>query len=144
MMLGNGIEEFTKRILSVEKEDKAQFGRLNAAQMICHCTDQLRMLFGEIKGLKRQDVDLKKLREMMMRKETVPTVEGLDQLAGDGTKPIDFSKDKDTLLEYLNRFKNCDDECQFHFHPYLGDISAEYWEKLVIQHLDHHLNQFGR
>ena len=32
--------EFVERILSVRPDDKAEFGRMNVSQMICHCADQ--------------------------------------------------------------------------------------------------------
>jgi hypothetical protein len=137
-------EEFIKRIISVSENDKAGFGQMNVFQMICHCADQFRIMFGEIDGLRRQDVDVAKLREMAMRKETVPTVDGLDQVAGKGTKPTSFEKDKEILISYLNRFYEVDEKYKFSFHPYYGDIDKSQWERLIIHHLDHHLNQFGR
>ena len=136
--------EFIYRIKSVTPDDKALFGRMNVFQMICHCTDQLRMLFGEIPGLRRQQVEIEKLREMTMKKETVPTPDGLDQLAGDGTKPCDLEKDKETLIAYLNKFTECDESFNFSFHPYFGDCDRARWEWLVNHHLNHHLGQFGR
>jgi hypothetical protein len=137
-------EEFVKRILSVSENDKASFGQMNVSQMICHCADQFRIMFGEIEGLKRQTVDVVKLREMAMRNETVPTVDGLDQVAGKGTKPTSLEKDKEILILYLNRFNEIDEKYKFSFHPYYGDIDKSQWERLIIHHLDHHLNQFGR
>jgi len=137
-------DEFVKRILSVDKEDKAKFGQMTVFQMVCHCTDQFRMMFGEIEWLKRQNVDLVKLREMMIRKETVPTVEGLDQIAGGGTKPISLDNDKEKLILYLYRFFETEEEYKFSFHPYFGLIGKSQWDKLVVQHLNHHLSQFGR
>lgn len=137
-------EEFINRIRTVSNDDIAKFGQMNVFQMICHCADQFRMLFGEIEGLKRQNVDLAKLKEMAARNETLPTVEGLDQVAGGGTKPTDFSKDKETLISYLNKFAECDEIHVFSFHPYFGVMNKSHWERLVDHHLNHHLNQFGR
>lgn len=137
-------DELIRRILAVTAEDKANFGKMNVFQMICHCADQFRMMFGEINGLRRQNVDVVKLREMALKKETVPTVEGLDQIAGEGTKPTEFEKDKEILVLYLNRFTETDDNYKFSFHPYFGEVNKAVWEKLVLYHLDHHLNQFGR
>ena len=136
--------EFIKRIELVTAEDKPLFGKMNVRQMICHCADQFRMMFGEIEGLKKQNVDLAKLKEMVARNETVPTVEGLDQAAGGGTKPTELHKDKETLIAYLNRFNITGDDYKFSFHPYYGDINKAVWERLVVHHLDHHLKQFGR
>jgi len=137
-------EEFIKRILAVSENDKAAFGQMNVCQMICHCADQFRIMFSEIDGLRRQAVDVVKLRELAMRNETVPTVDGLDQVAGDGTKPTFLENDKKILISYLNKFLETDDKYIFSFHPYYGDIKKSQWEKLIIHHLDHHLNQFGK
>jgi len=135
---------FIKRILSVKPEDKPAFGKMNVNQMVCHCTDMFRMMFGEIEGLKRQNVDTSKFPEMITKKETLPVADGLDQAAGGGTKPIDFGTDKQTLVLYLNRFYNTDDKYTFSFHPYYGVISRDQWDRLTLFHLNHHLNQFGR
>ncbi len=87
-------DDFINHILSIQPNDQAKFRRMNVSQMICHCTDQFKMMFGKIKGLKRQKVDLIKIKEMAARNETVPTVEGLDQFAGGGTKPAYFNNEK--------------------------------------------------
>jgi hypothetical protein len=136
--------EFVKRIISVSPDDKAKFGQMNVSQMICHCADQLRMAFGEIEGLKRQNVDLAKLQEMRTKGETLPTVDGLDQVAGDGTKPTEFENDKKILIDYLERYFSTDDNYKFSFHPYFGDCDKVRWDKLVVHHLNHHLGQFER
>lgn len=136
--------QFVKRISAVDKNDTAKFGRMNVNQMICHCADQFRMMFGEFPGLQRQNVDLKKLMEMTRNNETVPTVDGMDQLAGGGTKPTDLELDKKTLIEYLNKFCECSEDYKFSFHPFFGDMDKIRWERLVIHHLNHHLNQFNR
>jgi len=135
---------FIKRVESVEQTDKAKFGQMNVNQMICHCTDQLRMAFGEVEGLRIQKIDFAALKEKMAKGETVPTVDGLDQLAGEGTKPAAFENDKMTLIAYIEKFFDSGDEAPFHFHPYFGEMNKEKWNRLVLHHLNHHLAQFGR
>jgi hypothetical protein len=137
-------EEFSKRISEVSAEDKALFGKMNVSQMICHCTDQIRMSFGEIDGLKIQKADINEFREMAKRGETVPTVDGLNQVAGFGTKPKEFDMDKETLIAYLNKFLVTEEKYKFSFHPYFGVIDKNQWDRLMVYHLDHHLGQFGR
>lgn len=137
-------KEFLERINSVTQNDKGLFGKMNVNQMIVHCTDQIRMALGEIEGLYRQNVDMKKIREMAARGESVSTVDGLDQTAGQGTKPTEFENDKKILVEYLERFVNTGSDFSFHFHPFLGEMNKESWNRLVIYHLNHHLKQFGR
>lgn len=136
--------DFIRRIGTVNPDDKAKFGKMNVSQMICHCADQFRMMFGEVKGLRRQNIDPEELKRKTINREPLPTVDGLDQVAGGGTKPTDFDNDKETLINYLNTFNKTDESHMFSFHPFLGDIDRNYWERLVIHHLNHHLEQFGR
>ncbi len=135
---------FINRVLSVQENDEVKFGKLNVKQMICHCEDRFRMLFGEIEGLYKQNVDMQEIRAKVQRGESVQTVDGLDQVAGEGTQPTVFEQDKQILVDYINRFSECNNDFEFSFHPFMGDINGEYWEKVVIHHLDHHLGQFGR
>ena len=144
MFLRKEKTDFINRITQMQEDDKAKFGEMNVNQMVSHCADQFRMLFGEIEGLKREKVDLQKMREKIQRNESVQTVEGLDQVAGGGTKPVDFEKDKKTLISYIDKFSKCEEDYKFSFHPFIGEITGEHWERLVIHHLEHHLTQFGR
>ena len=143
-MTDEKINEFINRIHSVNKDDKAKYGKMNVYQMVCHCADQFRMMFGEIEGLKRQEVNVAELIEMSIKNITVPTPEGLDQVDGGGTKPTELGNDKKILIDYLNRFNECDDNYKFSFHPYFKEIDKKQWERLVISHLNHHLSQFNR
>ncbi len=136
--------EFEIRINSVCEKDKPKFGQMNVNQMICHCADQLRVAFGEMKGIHKEDVDLKKLRILIAKGETVPTVDGLNQVAGQGTKPTNLADDKAVLIKYIEKFIECGDDFPFHFHPFLGEMDKKKWDNLVISHLDHHLKQFNR
>lgn len=136
--------EFVKRINAIEQNDTAKFGKMNVNQMVCHCTDQLRMALGEIKGLYRENVDMAQIREMMAAGKSLPTVDGLDQTAGQGTKPANLDDDKTVLIGYIEKFISCGDDFPFHFHPFLGDMNKEKWDRLVVHHLNHHLGQFGR
>ena len=144
MFLKNEKADFKNRIVKVKENDKAKFGKMNVNQMVCHCADQFRMLFGEIKGLKRENVNLREMRAKIQRNETVKTVDGLDQVSGEGTKPKDFEEDKKILISYIDKFSQCANDYKFSFHPYMGEITGDQWESLVIHHLKHHLSQFGR
>ncbi len=135
---------FVSRIKEVEENDIAKYGKMNVHQMIFHCADQFSMLFGEIEGLKRENVDLREMREKLQRNESVRTVNGLDQSAGKGTKPTTFEQDKELLISYINKFSECERDYKFSFHPFIGEVNGEYWERVVIHHLNHHLTQFGR
>ncbi len=137
-------EVYINRIIALEKDDKAIFGQMNVSQMICHCSDLFRVMFGEMDGLKEQKVDIAKLRELSMRNETIPTLDGLDQMKGEGTKATTFENDKNILIGYLERFHDVDEKFKFPAHPYWGELNKIKWGKMLIYHLNHHLKQFGR
>lgn len=137
-------DNLIKRISSIQDTDTAKFGKMNVNQMICHCTDQLRMAMGEIEGLYREKVDMVKIREMRDAGKSLPTVDGLDQVQGQGTRPTTLENDKKILIDYIEKFISCSDDFPFHFHPFMGDMNKEKWDRLVVYHLNHHLDQFGR
>lgn len=131
------------RINLLNKFLNPKWGKMNVSQMVCHCTDQLRLLFGEIPGIQMEEVDIKEIQLMARLGKTIKTVNGLDQIMGEGTKPELFENDIITLKNYISRFVETDDDYTFHFHPYYGELDKERWDRLVVYHLDHHLKQFG-
>lgn len=142
-MTKDQLETFFSRIDKLTKNRMSLFGKMNAHQAICHCTDQFRMAFGEKKAEEYGNVDSNKLIALARAGKTVPTPKGFDQVKGEGTKPVDFEKDKKLLKKYIIKFSKLPTNYKFSEHPFLGNISRKRWEELVNYHLNHHLNQFG-
>ena len=142
-MTKDRIEGFFLRIDKLTLQHKALFGKMSVHQMICHCADQIRMSLGEKKSTEYEKVDPKEIIALTRSGKTVPTPKGFGQVEGEGTKPVDFNEDKETLKKYIDRFSELPIDYEFSEHPYFGNMNRKQWESLVNYHLDHHLKQFG-
>jgi hypothetical protein len=142
-MTKDKIEIFFLRIDKLTLQHKALFGKMNVHQMICHCADQFRLAFGEKKAREYGRVDPNEIIALARSGKTAPTPKGFDQVEGEGTKPLDFNEDKETLKKYIIKFSELPADYKFSTHPYFGDVDRKWWESLVNYHLDHHLKQFG-
>ncbi|WP_190810931.1 DUF1569 domain-containing protein [Flagellimonas sp. S3867] len=134
---------FFSRIDGLTIDQKPSFGKMNAHQMICHCTDFFRMAIGQKKALEYGQVNPKEITARAKRGETVPTPKGFGQVEGNGTKPLDYEEDKETLKKFIIEFRQLSSDYAFFPHPYFGNLPKEKWERLAIYHLNHHLEQFN-
>lgn len=138
-----------KRIRAIEESDKAKWGKMNAHQMICHCTDQLRLGSGEKEarfvGNKLTTTLIKHLILLGMPapKGKVETMPEIKQGAG-GTPPKNFEKDRQELIDLINSFDRAFADNQKRKHPAFGDMNYKQWSRLGFIHLDYHIRQFGR
>ncbi len=137
------IKKIIERIDTLRPDQKPLFGRMNAHQMICHCTDQFRLAMGTKVALEYGKVSTVKIMLLAKTGKTVPTPKGFGQVEGEGTAPSDFETDKRILKEHLLKYSNLDDDFDYPPHPYFGKINKKRWNDLVVYHLDHHLGQFG-
>lgn len=137
-------QEFLRRIDALTLANKPKFGKMNVHQMVCHCTDQLRLAFGTI--LPDEDylkIDPKEVKELALTKKTVPTPKGLGQTEGGGTQPTTFENDLALLKAHLSDFINLSEDFEYAPHPYFGQFDKRRWTSLTIYHLNHHLSQFN-
>ena len=143
-MLEEQFQDFLGRIDSLTPEHRPVFGKMNVHQMICHCTDQLRLAFGTLKPDEDYiKIDPKKVKALALSKKTVPTPKGLGQAEGGGTRPTTFDNDKALLKSYLEEFVNLLEDFDFAPHPYFGAFDKRRWTNLTVYHLNHHLSQFN-
>ncbi|WP_420602958.1 DUF1569 domain-containing protein [Flagellimonas sp.] len=137
------MQEFFLRIEELTIEQEPSFGKMNAHQMICHCTDFFRMAMGAKKALEYGNVDPNEIKAAARQGKTVQTPKGFGQVEGNGTKPTDFEEDKETLKKFILEFMQLPINHEFAPHPYFGNLTKEKWERLAIYHLNHHLEQFN-
>ena len=117
---------------------------MNVHQMVCHCTDQLRLAIGTIKPDKNYiKIDPKEIKILALAKKTVQTPKGLGQTEGGGTRPTTFENDKALLKAHLQEFINLSEDFEFAPHPYFGTFDKRRWSRLTIYHINHHLSQFN-
>ncbi len=138
-------EECTKRVQQLTEEMPAQWGSMNAAQMLAHCSEILEVSNG--KELKNTPF-LAKLFKGYIRKMVVG-----DKPYGKGTKTHpqylqrdsgDFQEQKSRLLSSLDTFHTMDKQQATSIrHAMFGTMSLEERGWSAYKHLDHHLTQFG-
>lgn len=138
------INELVQRINSLEYADQAQWGKMNAYQMLKHCTMSEEMFQGKqvykrlfigklfggmaLKGILKNELPLKK------NQPTHPNM----KITGTG----DLQAERQKWIELINGYGSFSNP-EF-IHPFFGKMTQEQIGNYVYKHTDHHLRQFGR
>ncbi|HUM01985.1 MAG TPA: DUF1569 domain-containing protein [Thermoanaerobaculia bacterium] len=137
--------EILERLDRLQRGAARQWGKMEPAQMLAHCTAALEVAVGDTP---REQALIGKLFGPFVKKKllgpepfsknspTDPAFVILD--------PRDFTKEKTRLLGVLARF--CDAgpaAAHGRIHSFLGRLEGEEWGVMMFKHLDHHLRQFG-
>jgi hypothetical protein len=137
------IEIIFQRLDQLKIDSIPLFGKMNAHQMVCHCTDQIRLALGTFMAEEYGRLEPKEVIALSKAGKTVPAAKGLGQVEGGGTKPINFSTDVKLLKQHILDFSMLNENFEFGLHPYFGHMTKEKWIRLTLYHLNHHFNQFG-
>ncbi len=141
------LAEVASRLSELGPASKRKWGRMTAHQMVCHLADALRIALGDKPAPPR--VDTWTSRNVIRRvalyaplrwPQGIPTVQGIDQAAGEGTTPAVFESDRDALVQMHERLAA---EATDRVHPIFGPLSRAEWLIWAYRHADHHLRQFG-
>ena len=136
--------EIINRLQSLQPNAQAKWGKMSVAQMMAHCQAPIEVYFSEKKmtrglmGLLFGKVAKKKLFSDKPWPKSLPTAKEF-KIADQK----DFQKEKDKLVNLINRFANEGYHVTQSTHPFFGKMSSQEWALLVYKHLDHHLKQFG-
>jgi hypothetical protein len=140
------VNEITGRIERLSPGSERQWGKMNVAQMLTHCSAAIgmaegnvtpkRILLGRLLGpLAKNSLILKgepMRRDSMTEKSLLVTDER------------DFLVERQRLNESIVRFASGGPGiCTRHPHFFFGPLTPVEWAALMYQHLDHHLRQFG-
>ncbi len=138
-------EHLSRRLAALAPGSTRQWGRMEPAQMLCHCAIAQEMALGEALG---KQSFLGKLLMPFIRghifgrrpwRRNSPTDPSL-VIAW----PCDFEAERARLATLMDRFiRQGPDQAARHIHPFFGRLSGEEWGRLMYRHLDHHLRQFG-
>ncbi|WP_445480542.1 DUF1569 domain-containing protein [Lysinibacillus irui] len=138
-------EEVLKRIDQLTPHAQPQWGKMNVAQMLAHCSAfqdiamgnsfPPRGWLGKLVGRFAKPI-MYNDKTLPRNMSTIPTI-----LIADNR---DFEREKELLKEKIILFQNNGPEkCTTHPHPFFGKLTSEQWGIGVYKHLDHHLTQFG-
>ncbi|MDZ4773738.1 MAG: DUF1569 domain-containing protein [Planctomycetota bacterium] len=133
------------RIKALRADSPPHWGKMNAAQMLWHSQQPLRVAIGQLR-LKHSLIG--KLFGKMAKKRLLagkPWGQGMPTAPEFRiAKTPDFESERRTLLDLVRRFGEGGPASLTQApHPFFGPMIAEEWTALQWKHLDHHLRQFG-
>ena len=140
-------EALVARLDTLAPDAQRRWGRMTAAQAVCHLSDSLKVVLGD-RPLPPRPLNLKR-RAMRFAAFTLPipwpkgvqTSAAIDADRG-GTPPGDFAEDVGELKTLLARMAATDGRDLAPHHVW-GSMGRSEWGRYIYRHVDHHLRQFG-
>jgi len=134
-----------ERIEHLTPGSRAQWGKMNAGQMLAHCNASLETAMGQ-KVFKWMFIG--RILGTFMKRRI------LGEKPFDKSSPTDksyifpenvsFAAEKDKIARSVKKFyEGGPSGCTVHPHPFFGHFTPEQWAVFEWKHLDHHLRQFG-
>ena len=141
----DAVNEVVSRIDKLQPTAQRQWGKMDVAQMMAHCSAALDMASGRL---------------------NLPRI-FLGRMIGPFVKPIyanekpfsrnnptdkklvvsdrrDFLREQEQLRLKSRQFhEGGEARCTRHPHPFFGALTPQEWSRGMYKHLDHHLRQFG-
>jgi hypothetical protein len=140
------VEEVKERVAQLRPDSERQWGTMNPAQALAHCSSGIEMAVGEIRPPRvligrifGRIVKPKALGNDEPMRKNSPTSK--DLVVGDER---DLGTERVRLCGLIDRFATAGPKgCTTHPHAFFGPLTPEEWAILMYKHLDHHLRQFG-
>lgn len=139
-------DEVIKRIHQLTPETKAEWGKMDVAQMLAHCNVTYEMVYD---GTHKKPNAFVKLILKLFVKNTVVSAKPYKKNGSTAPQFVivderDFEAEKTRLINHINKTTELGGS---HFdnkesHSF-GKLSQDEWNNLFYKHLDHHLTQFG-
>lgn len=136
------------RVRTLAPNAARRWGTMTAHQMVCHLNDSFLAVTGKRavsqRGgfLEHHVIKFIALYAPMDWPKGVPTMPEVDQVAGGGTPPAEWERDRAELLRLIEWFAS--PGATKTDHPNFGPLSEAQWMRWAYLHVDHHLRQFGR
>jgi Protein of unknown function (DUF1569) len=139
------VDEILTRIDKLNPAAARQWGKMNVAQMMAHCSAAMdmasgranppRMLIGRLIGGFVKPVYTNE-KPFARNNPTAKSLVVADQR--------DFFREQEQLKLKVRQFHDGGEaKCTRHPHPFFGPLTPQDWSRGMYKHLDHHLRQFG-
>ncbi len=138
-------EPLLRRLEALQPDSPRQWGTMNAAQMLCHCSLALETGTGD-RPMKQKLIG--KLLMPFFRnsilgekpfKKNSPTDPSFVV-----TNQRDFAAERGRLFALIQRFvERGPSAAGTETHAFFGRMTGKEWGELMYKHIDHHLQQFG-
>jgi hypothetical protein len=141
----DAIDEIISRVDKLQPASPRQWGKMDVAQMMAHCSAALDMASGRLNPPR---IFIGKLIGRFVK--PIYTNEKPFSRNNPTDKKLvvsdhrDFLREQEQLKRKLRQFhQGGEAQCTQHPHPFFGALSAQDWSRGMYKHLDHHLRQFG-
>ena len=137
-------DDFAQRIARLTPTTPARWGRFNAAQMVAHLNDAMRMAMGDLPvAPKRSPLRYWPVKNLIIYvlpfPKGAPTApELLARCEG-----ADLAAEQAAFRTLADRVAAKSASDRWPDHPAFGTLSYADWGVLAHRHTDHHLRQFG-
>lgn len=139
------VNEIIARIDTLQPATQRQWGKMDVAQMLAHCSAALemasgrlnppRMFIGRVLGPFVKPIYTNE-KPLSQSSPTDPRLVVSDQR--------DFAREQESLKVCVRQFHDGGEaQCTRHPHPFFGPLTPQDWSRGMYKHLDHHLRQFG-
>ena len=139
------VDEVASRIDNLRPAATRQWGKMDVAQMMAHCSAALdmasgrlnppRALIGRLFGPFARAIFTND-KPFSRNNPTDKTLVVSDRR--------DFLPEQEQLKQKLRQFhEGGETRCTQHPHPFFGPLTPQEWSRGMYKHLDHHLRQFG-
>jgi hypothetical protein len=139
------VEEVKERMALLRPDSERQWGKMNPAQTLAHCSAAMEMALGDRtppRILIGRLLGRFAKKSMILNENPMPRNVGTDKSLVVSDKR-DFVMERQRLREFIDRFAAGGPRaCTSHPHFFFGPLTPEEWAALMYQHLDHHLRQF--
>lgn len=145
ILTGRVADDIISRALQLEKTHKAQWGKMNATEMLLHCNRANTQLLTA-----NQPYQPPTLKEYMVRFLALYVAPrfpknrkgaAINDTLG-AAHDVHFDEQKSEFVRIV--FKLAQPGNQFRLlHPSFGYLTTKQWGRAAWLHLDHHLRQFG-
>jgi Protein of unknown function (DUF1569) len=140
------VHEVKQRLEQLHPDSVREWGKMNPAQALAHCTAAMELALGERKPPRLligriigPAIKKKAFREEEPMRKNSPSVPGL--IVADER---DLTTERERLASIIDRFAAAGPEgCTSHPHSFFGRLTPDEWSMWMYKHLDHHLQQFG-
>lgn len=139
------VDEVIARLDQLQPASQRQWGKMDVAQMMAHCSAGLDLASGR---LNRPRIFIGRLLGPIFKpiytndkpfSKNNPTDKKL--VISD---PRDFQREREQLKLKVRQFHDGGEaQCTRHPHPFFGELAPQAWSRGMYKHLDHHLRQFG-
>ena len=138
------VDEVLSRIERLQPGSVRQWGKMDAAQMLAHCSAAMELATGKLVGKQTLlgRIIGPRVRHLLTDEKPFPKNSPTARELKVGA--CDFEPERDRLRGLVRQFHDGGpSQCTTNAHPFFGRITPIEWSTGMYKHLDHHLKQFG-